>query len=67
MNLVTTKFLTNVLERVSRGKAPPPLSVRLNFPSLRLGEMLAQYLNGHRSQAIRESKIQELRVEELIL
>ena len=27
-------------------KPLPPLSFRLNFSSLRLGEMLAQYLNG---------------------
>ena len=45
--MVTTKFLTNVLERVSRGLSPSPLlGFRQNFPSLRLGEMLAQYLNG---------------------
>ena len=47
MNLVTTKFLTYVLERGQQGIKPlPPLSFSLNFPSLRLGEMLAQYLNG---------------------
>ena len=44
MNLVTTKFLANVFEGVSR-KPLPPLSFSLNFPTLRLGEMLAQYLN----------------------
>ena len=39
-----------------RIKPLPPMSFRQNFPSLRLGEMLAQYLNGYRQHHPRHNR-----------